>query len=321
MITSHICRLVFNILSIIIHSIGIHLLRIVKRKRRSTSRNESTIVPVLNYSLLILLSLSEIAWCICYSVAAVWQIVYVSKQHIVFHIVLYFLWASEAMVIASLFAITSNRLISVVFPLWYRSVMSKKRFNVVVGLLCLIVVGMRVGGLSLSSGLIILKPSHTLWSIGFSMQCFIRLFYLVFCVFTYFKIFRSIVQSRQTSHRADSSPAATISLWKTIREQRFLVPLFITFTYLVFVLLPFTVRLPCILGKWNNCAQLAFQIQMVTIIINNISDALIYILIDKDIQNHLKQYFRRNHLANGNNDVNNIQLRVISSVSHSSTAG
>ena len=46
----------------------------------------------------------------------------------VFRIVLYIIKASEGIVLASLYAITANRLIIVIFPFWYRRVMNKKRY-------------------------------------------------------------------------------------------------------------------------------------------------------------------------------------------------
>ena len=103
--------------------------------------------------------------------------------------------------------------------------------------------------------------------------------------------------------------------WRELKQGGYVIPLFITFTYLLIVIIPLLVAEGCyIAGVNKNSSQMVWHVCRV---LNNISDALVYVLCDKDIQNHLKSIlgivFRRNaHHGNNVNDNNIQSMRTFS---------
>ena len=114
------------------------------------------------------------------------------------------------------------------------------------------------------------------------------------------KIFSAILKSRrsvQPTFEANAVEANVATGWKivwmSLQQQGYLVPFFISLTYLIFIVLPLIVEGAYCFLK-NNCHSVALDILHITLNVNTISDALIYIFGDKDIRNYLKDKFTRN---------------------------
>ena len=177
------------------------------------------------------------------------------------------------------------------------------KFGIVVVLLCVVVVGLYVGG-------------HVLFFraryIGGGMISFTYIFYIIFCVGTYTKILFILINSRRNIQHnpAERNESALKFVWMTVRQQGYVVPVFITLTYLVLVVIPFIVHCTyCFLH--NDCFGVPLMVVNVTVVVNNISDALIYIFGDKHIRSYLRDKYRRNQQVDDNRNNNNIEMREI----------
>ncbi len=213
---------------------------------------------------------------------------------------------SSGVTLATLYAITINRLLGTTYPFWYKSNVTKKKFYI--GLLCCSVVAVV---LNTGGNVLIGSPtsSPTARDIGFGMISFLYLFFFVVCVYTYTSIFLIIFRSRQNS-QTNYSAGIFRFFWTTIKQGGYVVPLFITSTYLLFVVLPFISFIVCGYGYSGKCLGVALKLWGITHPLNNISDALIYVFGDKDIRTHLKQIYTRN-TAQDTDERNNIQMHSL----------
>ena len=181
--------------------------------------------------------------------------------------------------------------------------MTKTKFFVVVVSLNVVVVGLYIGGCVL-----FFSPSTpTIRLIGSWMVVFMHILYIAFCMATYAKILFILINSRRNiqNNPAEETASALKFLWTTLRQQGYVVPFFITLTYLVFVVVPLTTKDICgAVGDWN-CVVVALQVFFVTSQLNNVSDALIYIFGDKEIRRYLKGIFTRNQQVDDNRNNNN----------------
>ena len=131
-------------------------------------------------------------------------------------------------------------------------------------------------------------------SVGGWMSLSIYLLYLIFCVFTYCMIFTKIIMPRRNTQTEASEATNSFSfICSYLREHGFFVPALITFTYVILIAVPSITLIAC---ADQSCAGKAFQVWSITYILNNISDALIYVFCDRDIVSYLRNKFaRRTH--------------------------
>ena len=287
----------FPISTIFFHAGGLILLFMVKR-RRISSTTTNNMVPYTNVTLLILLSICELSYGFFYTVFAVCEI---TKQQYAILLSAFLLKSTTmSMSLASIYLITLNRLIGTVYPLWYRSVMTKKKLCAVVVCVNVVVIAFVVGGN------VLIMFSTNFWWIGIGIVSFIFFLYFIFCFFAYVKIFFTILRSRwftETITVEDNNTTLRF-VWLTIRKQGYVVPLFITLTYLLFVVLPIIAMAICHAN--GNFSVMVLQVWAITSQLNNISDALIYIFGEKDIRAYLKNKIARNT----NVDNNSVEMEV-----------
>ena len=139
----------------------------------------------------------------------------------------------------------------------------------------------------------------------------VYIMYFTFCVTTYILIFKKIFESRRNTQtnagNESSDESGFIFYWRQIKLEGYIIPLLITFTYLLLVVIPLLINVACFLaGVHSESIYLVWQICM---ILNSISDALIYVLWDRDIQKHLKNMIARIR-RNDENNMSNIEMDV-----------
>ena len=125
--------------------------------------------------------------------------------------------------------------------------------------------------------------------------------YFIFCVCSYIIIFKKILESRrdtQTDMENESSTSSSFMFfWGELKKRGFVIPLFITFTYLLFVVIP----------AFINASNRTFRgfyddtVWRISCVLT-ISDVLIHVFCDKDIRNHLKNTFIKCRRNNQNDD-------------------
>ena len=103
-----------------------------------------------------------------------------------------------------------------------------------------------------------------------------------------------------------SSNNGFMFFWRELKRRGYTIPLLITFTYLLFVVIPVLVIGVCFLID-GGCLYISGWVWEITYILNNISDVLIYVFCDRDIQNHLKNMFARFRGNVQNNNNTNVQ--------------
>ena len=142
----------------------------------------------------------------------------------------------------------------------------------------------------------------------------VYLVYFIFCVSSYILILKRILQSRRntqtnTGHESSNNNNGFMLCWREIKRRGYIIPLFITLTYSLFVVISVLITGFCGFLA-GSCGSLT--IWRITYSLNNISDVLIYVFCEKDIQNHLKNMlsrFRRSE--QNNNNSNNIELNLV----------
>ena len=174
----------------------------VKIKPSSTGSDEN-MVSYTNTRLLIMLSASELTTSVVLVIDKTKVLV---EQRGVFSIITIIFLVSAGFSLSVIYSITLNRLISTVYPLWYRNTMTKEKFIGAAALGCFV-----TAGLLFSMGIVYWKffvHGEKLWLpamiIGFALYSL----YFVFCVITYSLIFLSIVKSKRNLQANDDDDAS-----------------------------------------------------------------------------------------------------------------
>ena len=165
----------------------------------------------------------------------------------------------------------------------------------------------------------ITNGNHLIHVSGEVMVVSVYIAYFIFCVTSYILIFMKIFESRQNTQTNTGNESSiengVVFFWRELKQGGYVIPLFITFTYLLIVVIPLLVLEGCFIAGVNK--RSCRKMWHVCRILNNISDALVYVLCDKDIQTHLKSMIgfvlRRNaHHENNVNDNNIQSIRTLS---------
>ena len=141
--------------------------------------------------------------------------------------------------------------------------------------------------------------------------------YIIICVLTYTFIFITIIKSRRNSqeHGGNDEPATTMFQFirDYIKTNGYTTPFLITLTYLVFVVIPLITAYN---GKINSrLLHIIVQIYTLTYPLNNISDAVIYVILDRDIQKFSRKKFCRGDTQeNSQNNNDTTAQYVVSTV-------
>lgn len=288
--------IILNTIGIASHSVGLYLLSTAKRNRATS--NSDNMVFYTNFKLLIMLSVCEL-------LSALIQIIvvasYEGKHPIVTKIVQVLFTAVSAVAFSTIFLITLNRLLSISYPLWYRSFVTKKKFIGAVVLTSLAFVCLFAGMQFFSFWYITYVLGYVLGAIVIILICF----YFVFCIFSYVLIAKKILQSRrvvQSNNVVDENPEAVncvYFIYTAMRKQGYTAPFLITFSYLVFIIVPYMSM--WVYSLFSDLTSIAI-IWYISYGLNNISDALIYVFFDRDIRNSLRNMFARREGRIPNND-------------------
>ena len=174
----------------------------------------------------------------------------------------------------------------------------------VVGVVSIMVTGTNVCG-------VVLMATNVAVFLGGALRSSIYLVYFFFGLFTYIKIFSTIIVSRKVS-RADTMHTHPVAnrarvgggggvggttttksqfLCRYIKEHGYTIPLMITSSYLVLVIFPVIGNCVCALVKGldSHCFEVTFHVWLIGYSVNNITDALVYIFGDRDVYKHLKR--------------------------------
>ena len=276
----------FHATASIFHCMGLFLLMTVKRTRLSDTNN---MVLYSNFVLLTLLS----TWELLFSTSnASLRIIrqFVNKEH-TRPVRFYFDTITMGLSFSTIYLMTLNRLLGSLYPFWYIRWMTKRRFLCVVlsvtSLISTIMIAGNIMGrygdpLSSFVGEDVMVPT-------------VYLSYFVFCVTTYILIFKKILESRRNTRTNTGNESSSETGFKfflrELKQGGYVISLLITFTYLLFVVIPVMVGLVCTFA--DGCSDTSRLVWQIFYILNNISDALVYVLCDRDIQNHMKSLFAR----------------------------
>ena len=195
------------------------------------------------------------------------------------------------MSLSAVYSITFNRLIATKYPIRYVTELTRKMFHSSSVSFTLIVTSTNVMGQLLMYSFLTDSPTGH-W-IGEILIRSIYIFYFIFCVFSNTSIVKAIAKSGRYCQPNNVSNSQRI--WRTIKLGEHMVPLLIMSTYLLFVVLPFIAQTICrySYGRPSMKYSISVWVWAITVLFNNISDALIYTIIDKDIRNYVRNIFGR----------------------------
>ena len=269
-------------------SYGVFLLVAVKGRRRSTSN----MVAYTNTTLLIMMSTCGLG----YSMIRLIDIVlksWFSKQKVLIQINVYFCWVDTSFYFSTIYLITLNRLLSTVYPIWYATSMTKKIFFIKTVVVCTVVTVLNVTGL-------VNFFSKTNSKFGAGLLTILYTNYLIFSIFSYTVIFRTILKRRQHAQTAATVGTNRILLsfiCRKIKEEGYTIPFVITATYALFVIVPgITIDVFMFMDKTAH-VTVTCSFWNVTFILNTFADACIYVFCDRDIRLHLKRRLKRNDMS------------------------
>ena len=201
---------------------------------------------------------------------------------------------------SAIYCITLNRLLSFIYPLRYRTMMTKNKFFIINGTVCVLVTSVNICGVVLVDQRIAPLEGGVLKALGY-------LVYFVFAWFTYIRIFVSIIQldrrESRTQHECcegERKPSKLHFIFAHLKREGYLIPLLITSSYLLFVVVPVIADGVCTLTKGfgSRCSFLSFHVWLIGYSVNTVSDAVIYVFCDQDIWSHLKSKFTFTHQEN-----------------------
>ena len=272
-----------SVMIVIFHSFGLYLLFNVKKTR------SNNMVGYSNKKLLILLSSTELS----NGLFSITWLLFM-KVPLVLVISGLLMLIGGGLSLSAIYLMTLNRLLSTVYPLWYIRSMSKKKFVVLVVLVCFVVTGLSIGcnivvygyrnikipGITTSSFIICRIIVHLLFNL-----------YLIFCVFTYVAILIKILNSRRDSQTNDDNDANSTTTFQYVfnflKTQGYTAPFIITLTHIILVDIPTVVFTVCVI-KECSAEDSVHKFWGITYSINSLSDAFIYVLFDPDIRKYLK---------------------------------
>ena len=254
--------------AVLLHIIGLYLLHKVKRRKLSRSRTcTNNKVLLNNLYLLSVLSVSEVVQT---TNAVILVVSAIKKKITTVYVTGYINLTSAGFTLSSVFSITLNRLLSIVFPLRYNYNMAVTTKKIFIGFVCISIVFIVciISGKLLSS-----SDTESSRTIGIVLFGSLFISFLVFCVISYCVIFYAIISSRS-------------------KEQNYVIPVLINITYTFFTVMPIIIQMTCGFSNSTNCFIMAQDIWYITYYINTISDALIYVLCDNDIRTYLNRRYR-----------------------------
>jgi len=278
---------IVNVFVFFLHTTGLFLL--INMKILNPTVNNDAIVCFTNTTLLMMLSACEMAASFTISIERIIYFIKPSKKmssiSSIFHA--FGLQISIGISVSTMFLITLNRLLSCVYPMWYRRRLTKKKFA---GFATMVSVFTALGT-SFKTLMMCRAHSKSSFMIPWVIMDFVYSFYFGFCVFTYVLILVTIAKSRRNVQSDDNDSTSSIFQFivTVLKERGYVAPFFITLTYLMFVIAP------CIAISVRPVSA-SFIVFIVTFVLNNISDAIIYIFFDRDIRQYLKKVFSRGNV-------------------------
>ena len=215
----------------VFHSIGLYLLITVKRKRlTSTNDNDNNMVVYTNFVLLTLLSTWELLFSLC------WSLNTLHDNKLVYRVFLEISGLAMGLSFSAVYIITLNRLLVAIYPFRYRSLMTKVKFVCMVFTVSALVTGIHSAGDEIYFDN---NPSKS--TIGIVLLGSVYLTYFIFCVSSYIAIFKKLFESRRNTQTDVENErlinSSFVFIWKELRNGGFIIPLSITFTYILFVLI------------------------------------------------------------------------------------
>ena len=276
-----------SIIVIFLHSIALCLLIKAKGKRlsSSTNNNTTTMVVLSNFILLVLISSWELLFCVI-------RIIMDNLDHenVVYEYLLS-VNISMGLSISTMYLMTLNRLLVALYPFRYQSSMTKRKFAGLV-----LSVSITVSAIFTTGSYLFYNSGWKTMLIGGVMNNLVYIVYFVFCISSYILIFKKIINSQQATttnmQHESSSNTDRMFFWKELRRKGYIIPLLITFTYLIFVVLPVFASDVCFFIG-SRPLYYAEMVRMTMYMLNNISDVLIYVFCDRDIQSLIKNIFAR----------------------------
>ena len=262
--------MVFHFTSILLHSLSLYSVLILRTARLRTVN----ITSFTNQWLLVSLSISEMVNSVT---TVIFHASFISRNEngVVARFAAVGSFVGAGMALSTVWSITINRLLSTSQPFWYRRSVTRRRFVGLFVCLCVVVAGLHVAGAQVYVVGLYRDGGDNKLVIGGSIGIILYFTYFIFCVYTYIKIIISIISSRQSLEGNNSSSNILYFIYNFINKEGYSIPLLISLTYLVFVVVPFIAGGIC---SFNNCADVAVEVSGVTYSLNNVSDALIYCL-------------------------------------------
>ena len=294
-------RIGLSIQTILLISYGLFLLITVKGLPASTNN----MVGYTNITLLIILSISGLSESLLYIIA---QIGWFLKHDEVYRLSRLFEWVVGAVYFSTVYLITSNRLLSSVYPIWYRTSMTKTAFFVGVLALCVVLTGLSVTG-----AVMYFSDETNTSKMGAGILTSVYGSYIMFSICTYTTIFRTIRQSRRISRPNPTDETSSNSfgfIYKRIKEEGYVIPFVITFTYTLFVIVPGIITVVCKFTNNGTCVDVTHSVWSLTYVLNTISDSCIYIFSDKNIYRYLRDKFKRNRVNEDNLQMSDMRIKT-----------
>ena len=139
--------------------------------------------------------------------------------------------------LSAVYLITLNRLLGALYPFWYRSSVTQRKFVGVV-----ITVSFVVTTIFTAANEMVTLEYGLKSMIGLVIQAVEYFIYFVLCICSYIIILKKIVESRRDTQAnmddEQSNSGSYIFIWNELRKGGFVIPLFITLTYLLLVIIP-----------------------------------------------------------------------------------
>ena len=254
-----------HLVSVILHTCGLYLLMKIKKTR------SSNMVVYTNKNLLVLLSCSELSTGLFSIIGHICLIM--DSPNIAVSIPASIMWISGGFSLSVIYMITLNRLLSAVFVLWYRRMMTKRIFVVMVGSVGVIMAGISMGCNAMVYGYGITTSLTSACIISRLIITLLYSFYLIFCVLTYILIFITIINSRRSlqNNCNDANSTTTFRfIRRFLKTHGYTAPFFISLTFLIFVVVPYIAETVSRINKYSVLVFIS-NVWNLTCPLNNIS--------------------------------------------------
>ena len=293
------------LLTVLFHSGGLYLLLKVKKNQ------SDNMAAYTHKRLLVLLSSNELFYGIGRIINCV-RILTEFDGGVIFDKFIYSIMSiSGALGFSAVNFITINRLLSTVYPHWYRQYMTKGKFMSVV--VCVMLLFGSVTTVVVIQGDTLTKTkfvsSVPMYIRGRLTICIPLILYFIFCIFAYRAIFNTLLKSQRTTNNENSENPTTPfqQILEIVRSKGCITPFLITLTYAVFVAIPYigeliilsTGGVSGIYWSWNKVLVIIWSL-------NNVSDALINVFCDGDIRNHMREKLRRNCIQDSPQNIHTL---------------